>query len=91
MSNGACVTTSGTAFVLSSAYTQTLPSANGQVTLDAAGEQSFIDSLGFTTCSGGGEIVVPTALVQVKNLTSTTTITRSSVSLAAAMSLAPVS
>ena len=91
ISNGICVTTSGSAKAIYPAYTETLASANGQVTLDAAGEQGLINSLGFTGCSGGGEIISVTALVQVKNLTSTTTTTRSSVSLAAAMSLAPVS
>ena len=90
-SNDACVTISESAFTLATAYTETLPSASGRVTLDAAGEQAFINFVGFSSCSGGGESIVPTALVQIRDATSTTTITRSSVSLAAAISLAPVS
>jgi len=89
--NGVCVTTSESAYTLPTAYTETLPSASGQVTLDAAGAQSFINFLGFSSCSGRSGNVVTTALVQVRNVTSTTTTTRSSVSLAVAMSLAPVS
>ena len=70
-----------------------LPSANGRVTLDANGQQSFIDFLGFSTCSGGGENVVPTALIQVTNTTTTMTSTFSNVPFAAIASLtiAPVS
>ncbi|CAF9922364.1 MAG: hypothetical protein HETSPECPRED_005050 [Heterodermia speciosa] len=88
--NGQCVTTSGSAIVLPTPYSETLASASGRVTLDPAGEQAFIDYLGFTTCVGGGEIASQTALVPVANVTSTTTRTGSSVSLAAAsLSLAP--
>ena len=94
MTNGVCVTTSGAPVKLSSAYTETLVSANGQVVLDANGEKAFIDFLGFSTCSGGGENVVPTALVQVTNTTAVTTSTYSNVPLAAAsatLTIAPVS
>ena len=93
-SNGVCITTSGAPVTLSSAYTETLISANGQVVLDANGEKSFIDFLGFSTCSGGGENVVPTALIQVTNTTASTTSTYSNVPLAAALAtltIAPVS
>ena len=93
-SNGVCITTSGAPVTLSSAYTETLVSANGQVVLDANGEKSFIDFLGFSTCSGGGENVVPTALIQVTNTTAVTTSTFSNVPLAAAsatLTIAPVS
>ena len=93
-SNGVCITTSGAPVTLSSAYTETLVSANGQVVLDANGEKSFIDFLGFSSCSGGGENVVPTALIQVTNTTASTTSTYSNVPLAAAMAtltIAPVS
>ena len=93
-SNGVCITTSGAPVTLSSAYTETLVSANGQVVLDANGEKSFIDFLGFSSCSGGGENVVPTALIQVTNTTASTTSTYSNVPLAAALAtltIAPVS
>lgn len=93
-SNGICFTTSGSKIVLSSAYSEVLPSANGKVTLDANGQQSFIDFLGFSTCSGGGENIVPTALIQVTNTTATQTSTHSNVPLAAAsasLTIAPVS
>ena len=93
-SNGVCVTTSGSRIQLSSAYSQTLTSANGQVTLDVNGQQSFIDHLGFSTCSGGGENAVLTALVQVLNTTVTTTSSFTNVPLAAAvasLTIAPVS
>ncbi|KAL2046888.1 hypothetical protein N7G274_000906 [Stereocaulon virgatum] len=83
LSNGVCMTTSGSPILLSSAYTEILQSANGQIVLDASGQQSFIDFLGFTTCSGGGENVAATALVQVTNTTATMTSTFSGVPLAA--------
>ncbi|KAF6240677.1 hypothetical protein HO173_001349 [Letharia columbiana] len=85
LSNGVCVTTSGSAIPVSPAYSEILSSANGRVTLDANGQQSFIDYLGFSTCSAGGENVVATALVQVLNTTTTTTSTFSNVPLAAVM------
>lgn len=94
LSNGLCVTSSGSAIQVSPAYSEILTSANGRVTLDANGQQSFIDHLGFSTCSGGGENVVATALVQVMNTTATTTSTYSNVPLAAVMAsltIAPVS
>lgn len=94
LSNGICVTTSGSAIPVSPAYSEILTSANGRVTLDANGQQSFIDHLGFSTCSGGGENVVATALVQVMNTTATTTSIFSNVPLAAVMAsltIAPVS
>ncbi len=75
LSDGICVTDKGSAIALSSAYTEILPSASGKVYLDQNGEQKFIDFLGFTSCSAGGESVVPTALVQVTNVTATTTST----------------
>ncbi len=92
-SNGVCITTSGKPIQLSSAYSEVLPSANGRVVLDAHGQQSFIDFLGFSSCSGGGENVVPTALIQVTNTTATQTSTFSNVPLAgmASLTLAPVS
>ena len=93
-SNGICITTSGAPVKLSSAYTETLVSANGQVVLDANGEKAFIDFLGFSTCSGGGENIVPTALIQLTNTTATMTSTFSNVPLAAAsatLTIAPVS
>lgn len=93
-SNGLCVTTSGSAIPVSPAYSEILSSANGRVTLDANGQQSFIDHLGFSTCSGGGENVVATALLQVLNTTATTTSTFSNVPLAAvvaSLTIAPQS
>ena len=93
-SGGVCITTSGSAIQVSPAYSEILSSADGRVTLDANGQQSFIDHLGFSACSGGGENVVATALVQVKNTTATTTSTFSNVPLAAvvaSLTIAPVS
>jgi len=75
LSDGICKTDKGSAIQLSSAYTEVLSSASGRVYLDQNGEQQFINFLGFTSCSGGGESVVPTALVQVTNVTATTTST----------------
>ena len=94
LSNGVCITTSGAPVKLSSAYTETLASANGQVILDANGENAFITFLGFSSCSNGGERVVPTALLQIYNTTTTATSTFSNVPLAAAsasLTIAPVS
>ena len=93
-SNGICVTTSGSAIPVSPAYSEVLVSANGQVTLDANGQQSFIDHLGFSSCSGGGENIGATAIYQVLNTTATTTSTFSNVPLAAvvaSLTIAPVS
>lgn len=94
LSSGICVTTSGSPSPVFPAYSEILTSANGRVTLDANGQQSFIDHLGFSTCSGGGENVVATALVQVTNTTATTTSMFSNVPLAAvvaSLTIAPVS
>ncbi len=94
MSNGICVTTSGSPIKVSPAYSETLSSANGQVTLDAHGQQQFIDFLGFSSCSGGGENIGVSALVQVVNTTATTTSSFTNVPLAAAiasLTIAPVS
>ena len=75
LSDGICVTNSGPPISLSSAYTEALSSASGRVFLDQNGEEQFISFLGFTSCSGGGESIVPTALVQVTNVTATSTST----------------
>ena len=93
-SNGVCVTTSGSAIPVSPAYSEILSSANGRVTLDVNGQQSFIDYLGFSTCSGGGEHVVATAFAQVFNTTATITSSFTNVPLAAvvaSLTIAPVS
>ena len=91
--NGQCVTSSGSAVPVNPAYSEALPSASGRVSLDAAGQQAFINHLGFSTCSGGGEHAVGGALIPVATLTasSTRTFTGGSVLTPAAASLAPVS
>ncbi len=94
MSNGVCVTTSGPPMQVSPAYSETLPSANGQVTLDVNGQQQFINHLGFSTCSGGGGSAAVAAILQVLNTTATTTTSVSNVPLAAvvaSLTIAPVS
>jgi len=93
MSNGRCVTVSGSAVPVVPAYSETLFSASGHVSLDPAGQQAFINYVGFSTCSGGGENAVASALIPVANVTQFVTTTFSGVSLAAitSMSLAPVS
>ena len=94
LSNGICVTNSGSPVQVSPAYSETLTTANGRVTLDVNGQQSFIDHLGFQSCSGGGEHVVARAFVQVQNTTMTTTSSFTNVPLAAAvasLTIAPVS
>ena len=75
------------------AYSETLLSASGHVSLDAAGQQAFINYIGFTSCSNGGEHAVASALIPVANVTQSVTTTFSGVSLAAitSISLAPVS
>lgn len=75
MSDGICVTNSGPPISLSSAYTEILSADSGRVVLDQNGEQRFIDFLGFSSCSAGGVTIVPTALVQVTNVTATSTAT----------------
>ena len=80
--------------MVSPAYSEILTSANGQVTLDVNGQQSFINYLGFSSCSGGGENVGATALVQVLNTTATVTSSFTNVPLAAvvaSLTIAPVS
>ena len=79
---------------VSPAYSETLPSANGQVTLDVNGQQQFINHLGFSTCSGGGGSAAVSAILQVLNTTATTTTSVSNVPLAAvvaSLTIAPVS
>ena len=78
---------------LPTAYSQILSTANGRVTLDAGGQQDFVNQLGFSTCSGGGEHFNPIALIPVTNTTATVTSTFSNVPFAAIASLtiAPVS
>ncbi|KAI4282574.1 MAG: hypothetical protein L6R38_002823 [Xanthoria sp. 2 TBL-2021] len=82
LANGQCSTTS-TVVTLTSAYTETLATASGRVYLDEGGQRGFIEALGFSTCTGGGENYVNTALVQVSDLTVSTTSTYSGVALAA--------
>ena len=84
LSDGICVTDRGSKSVLPTAYSEVLSSASGKVYLDQNGEQQFINFLGFTSCSMGGENVVQTALVRVSNTTATTTMTASSLPLIAA-------
>ena len=92
VTNGECVTSQGPASTLSTGFTQILSTASGEVFLNAQGEQSFINSLGFTSCSGGGAKIVPLSLLQIQPTTMTTTRSFSSVSLAAASrTLPPVS
>ena len=92
LSNGLCVTTSGSKIELTSAYSEILPTASGKVYLDANGQQDFIDHLGFHSCSGGGENIVPTALIQVMNTTATQVTTFSGILAAqsASLTIAPV-
>ncbi|KAL8765658.1 MAG: hypothetical protein Q9209_007338 [Squamulea sp. 1 TL-2023] len=82
LANGQCSPTS-TVVTLSSAYTETLATASGRVYLDQEGQRGFINFLGLSTCTGGGENFVNTALAQVSGLTVSTTSTYSGVALAA--------
>ncbi|KAL9020902.1 MAG: hypothetical protein Q9185_001865 [Variospora sp. 1 TL-2023] len=87
--NGVCVTSTYES-TLASAFTETLSSADGQVTLDLVGEQAFISALGFTRCQSGGENIGGTVLAQVETLTDTTTMFYNTVALAPmATTLAP--
>ncbi|KAL8689227.1 MAG: hypothetical protein Q9218_005051 [Villophora microphyllina] len=90
IANGVCSSTIISS-TLPQAYTETLPQGGGQVTLDAQGEHGFIQFLGFSTCSNGGENIVASVLAPVQNVTTTTTMTGSGVALAAmsSMTLAP--
>ena len=89
LSDNQCQTTTYVSS-LDTPYSEILPSASGQVALDAAGQQDFINHIGFTTCSGGGERAQGSALVPVVNVTSSVTSTFSSVPLGNSISLAPV-
>ncbi|KAL8735254.1 MAG: hypothetical protein Q9181_002886 [Wetmoreana brouardii] len=88
ISGGICQTTTYTS-KLDAAYTETLATAGGQVTLDLEGERGFISFLGFTSCSSGGENAQGTVLAQVQNLTVSTTMFYSSIALAMSVTLAP--
>ncbi|KAL8786265.1 MAG: hypothetical protein Q9195_008289 [Heterodermia aff. obscurata] len=72
ITNGQCVTTSGSPITLPTPYSFTvntlLPSSQFQSSAFAA----FIDFLGFTSCVGGGEYVSEVSLVSVDNVTATT-------------------
>ncbi|KAG8531121.1 uncharacterized protein KY384_004478 [Bacidia gigantensis] len=86
LSDGQCVTTSQSSS-LASAYSEILSSANGRVILDVNGQSDFLSFLGFVTCSGGGENIQPTALLQVSNTTATSTTTFSGIMAAQSVSL----
>lgn len=73
LSNGKCVTTSGSPVPVIPAYSEALPSASGRVSLDAAGQQQFINHLGFSGCSAAGEHAVASALIPVASITASST------------------
>ncbi|KAL8866211.1 MAG: hypothetical protein Q9174_006434, partial [Haloplaca sp. 1 TL-2023] len=81
-SDGSCqlVTTS---VDLPSAFTQTLPTGSGRVTLDLAGAQSFINELGFSSCRNDGQRQVGSVLAQVSEVTVRSTTSFSGIALAA--------
>lgn len=74
VSEGSCFTVTNAPSTLASAYSQPIAEASGVIYLNGEGQQDFIEHLGFTSCSGGGENVKQSVVVQVQN--STAEITR---------------
>lgn len=81
--NNVCVASSYSS-TLPSAFTQNLAAASGTVYLNAEGEQSFINYIRLTTCSGAGASIVGLQLIHVQNTIAIVTSTFPTVSLMAA-------
>ncbi len=63
ISSGQCTTSSGNAITLQTPFSLTKPSATDSALFQVVAETSFINFLGFSSCSGSGQKIVPTALV----------------------------
>jgi hypothetical protein len=74
VSEGSCVTVTNAPSTLASAYSQPITESSGKIYLNGEGQQDFIEYLGFTSCSGGGEHVIQNMILHVQNIT--TEITR---------------
>ncbi|KAL9606914.1 MAG: hypothetical protein Q9167_008114 [Letrouitia subvulpina] len=68
LSEGSCIMTESTVS-LTSAFSILRASNAITKAFQRTAELSFIDFLGFSTCEGGGELVLPTELAQVDNIT----------------------
>ena len=68
-SEGSCVTVTNPPVTLPTAYSEPIPEASGRVYLNEEGQQSFLEYLDLTSCSGGGERVTPIVVAQVQNST----------------------
>ncbi|KAL8699737.1 MAG: hypothetical protein Q9201_005836 [Fulgogasparrea decipioides] len=88
ISSGVCQSTQYVS-TLPTAYTETLATQGGQVTLDLEGERGFINFLSFTTCASGAANAAGTVLAQASALTVSTTMFNSGVALAMSVTLAP--
>lgn len=62
LSEGVCVTTSGEAITLDTPYSFLPPKSVASSDFQRAAGFSFIDYLGFSTCRGSGDAIVPTPL-----------------------------
>lgn len=73
-SDGQCITVQGTPVQVSPASSYAIPSGADYALFAQEAEQSFINDIGFPTCSPGGEnAAVPTTHVQVTESTVTST------------------
>ena len=90
---GSCSTESGSTVTLTTGFSETLDDSSGKVTLNAAGEESFLNYIKQASCRGQAPTPTPLALVPVATVTPVIIQTHQTVSLAFAASgptLAPV-
>lgn len=65
LSEGVCVTTSGAPVDLPTPYSIAMPTSADNLDVQAIAASSFLDYLGFTTCGGSGEEVIPIPLTSI--------------------------
>jgi hypothetical protein len=74
--DGSCQTVIDAPSSLPEPFYQTAAQSDGAVFFNAEGEQRFLDFLQLSNCRPGGEVVSPTVVAQVQNITVDTTVTR---------------
>jgi hypothetical protein len=82
VSDGSCRTVTNAPSILPSPFVQTAAQSDGAVIFNAEGEQRFLDFLSLNNCTPRGEVVAPTVVAQVQNITVETTRTRTGGALA---------
>ncbi len=73
LSDGSCQTVTSAPSVLPTAFVQTAAQSDGFVFFNDEGEQRFLEFLRLSDCIPRGEVVSPTVVAQVQNITVDTT------------------